>query len=283
MNENYIVLDVSCSRELSDILIAEFSQLEFDSFIENDNGFQCSVNDKKFNEISFLQILNVYRTKEPITYTKTVIINKDWNREWEKNFNPIAIEDKVLIRAPFHQNSLKYAYEILIQPKMSFGTGHHETTYLMIQAMLNINFENKRILDVGCGTGILSIMGEKSGASQILGIDIDDWAIINAQENVKMNNCSKIIIKGSTVNDLANPGVFNIILANINRNVLLEEIPLYSAILTKNGILILSGYYIEDEPTIEKTAIENNCTKVCQYARNRWSTLVFEKKTDYFS
>jgi len=265
------------------MLIAELGLHGFDSFLETDTGFQCSVIESTFIESEISDVLDKYKIRKSVSYRISTIAKTDWNKEWEKNFESILIENKVLISAPFHKNNGIFPYKIIIEPKMSFGTGHHETTYMMIQAMLNLEFKNKRILDAGCGTGILSIMAEKLGAIGIEAIDIDEWAIINSRENIYLNECLKIIITQTSFKDYSGVGNFQIILANINRNTLLEEINLYSNRLSDHGSLVLSGYYDIDNILIEEQARKNNCLKVCQYSRNHWSAIVFEKKTDYFS
>ena len=283
MNDRFILLDFSCNAAWTEILTAELAQMGFESFLVNDTGFQTSVEKKKFYRKKIDSLVNRYRDQTPIHYSISNVEKSNWNELWEKNYPFLVVEKKVLVRASFHAIPEPYPFEIIINPKMSFGTGHHETTYMMIQAMLGFDFHDKSVLDAGCGTGILSILAEKMGSAKVTGIDIDDWAISNAMENIITNNCSLItLLKTSTLN-LASHFKFDFILANINRNVLLEEISSYFKILGNNGTLALSGFYTEDTDSIDKATSLNGFLKTSHLIRNQWSALVFEKKTDYFS
>ncbi|HEY8400888.1 MAG TPA: 50S ribosomal protein L11 methyltransferase, partial [Cytophagaceae bacterium] len=215
--------------------------------------------------------------EEHISYSVGELENKNWNEEWEKNFDPVMVEDKVAIRASFHPAS-GLPLEIIINPKMSFGTGHHETTYMMVQNQLEIDHKDKLVMDAGSGTGVLAILACKLGAKQILAFDVEDWAFENLQENVKLNNCSVVIpAKGdiTQVNHLAEN--YDIILANINKNVLLKEMPLYARYLKQGGTLILSGFYEEDIEDIQNSAFTHSLDFVARKLRNRWASLVFQK------
>jgi ribosomal protein L11 methyltransferase len=283
MDDRFVLLEISCDPAWNDILEAELALLEFDSFLENENGFQASIEEEKFDRETTESLINRYREKVPIEYSLSNVVRSNWNELWEKNYPFLVVEEKVLVRASFHVIPERYPFEIIINPKMSFGTGHHETTYMMIQSMLGLDLTDKTVLDAGCGTGILSIFAEKMGAAKVTGIDIDDWAVENATENVNLNNCSSVIIIRSSAPDLDSQFRSDFILANINRNVLMEEIPSYFKKLNENGTLVMSGFYQEDVDLLEKTASVNGLLRTSHLIRNHWSALVFEKKTDYFS
>lgn len=228
-----------------EILIAELSQLPYESFLETDNGLKAYIKETDFDEAS-LQKLNVLTLGETqIDFHTRIIPEENWNAIWEADFDPILVDDICLVRAPFHE-SQDVAYEIVIMPKMSFGTGHHETTFLMIGQMLGLDFTGKDVLDMGCGTGVLAILACKMGADKVKAIDIDEWSYTNALENASGNDCSGIDIEKGNVALLKSPESYDIILANINRNVLLSDIPEYASRLKKEGLLLLSGFYTED-------------------------------------
>lgn len=283
MNSGYVVFDINCSAKIAEILIAELSTLDIDSFLEKDTGFEFSIPENHPGLSDIQSLLVKYKNTSGLDFSEARIGEADWNLEWEKNFQPVSVENKVLIRAPFHPSDIKFETELLIQPKMTFGTGHHETTYLMILAMMAVDFKDKYVLDAGCGTGILSIFARKKEAIHVTAIDIDDWAVSNAQENVSLNNISGVtIIKGS-VAEIKKEIQFGIILANINRNVLLTELPVYAGCHLSGGTLILSGFYENDARMIEETAEKCGYRKSCGFLRNGWCALVFTRNSDYFS
>ncbi len=280
MKDQFLQLEFFCNPELSEILIAELNLLGFDSFLEKDTGFQCSVSGMEYDKNSVDQLVLKYNTGEFLNYTVSRIADQDWNEEWENNFKPVIVENKIRIRAPYHPSSGDFLHEIIILPKRAFGTGHHETTSMMITAMMDLDFRGMRILDVGCGTGILSVLAQKMEAGDITGIDIDHWSVENALINISLNNAENIKILQTSVDALPAGKKFNIILANINRNVLLNDMRFYAEKLFAKGVLILSGFYDSDLNTIEKSAGEYNFSKIREYARNHWIAIVFEKKTD---
>jgi ribosomal protein L11 methyltransferase len=204
-----------------------------------------------------------------------VIEQTNWNSEWEKNFNPIQVDNLVSIRAPFHENpNLKY--DIVIEPKMSFGTGHHETTHMMVQHLLDLDLTNKKVLDMGCGTGILAIFAEMKGANPIDAIDIDNWCYQNSVENVERNNCSNIDVYEGDASLLINKK-YDVIIANINRNILLNDMQVYMNCLSDNGTLLLSGFYQEDITIIdaEVSKYQFKIDKIIE--RNNWVALKYQK------
>ena len=210
-----------------------------------------------------------------ISYEMEVIEQTNWNSEWEKNFNPIQVDDLVSIRAPFHENpNLKY--DIVIEPKMSFGTGHHETTHMMVQHLLELDLTNKKTLDMGCGTGILAIFAEMKGAKPIDAIDIDNWCYQNSIENVERNNCSNISVFEGEASLLVNKK-YDVIIANINRNILLNDMHAYMNCLNENGTLLLSGFYKEDIEIIDAEVSKYNCKLDKTIERNNWVALKYQK------
>lgn len=254
----YIQLSFTVTTpETSQILIALLGEAGY-TFEETDAGLKAFIQEDLFNENLISEISGKFR----LDFTKETIPGKNWNAEWESNFNPVIIGEFVGIRANFHQPLNSVKHEIIITPKMSFGTGHHATTSLMIQQMEEIDFINKKVVDFGTGTGILSILAEKSGAAKILAIDNDEWSITNAAENLQQNNCNKVELRKD--NCLRAGQSFDIILANINRNVLLDNFSSLVRHLVPGGILLISGIINEDEESILAEAHRfsmNTCKK----------------------
>ena len=270
-------MQVTCPLDWTDILIAELSDRAYDSFLETETGFETYRDAAAFDEAQLRRVLDKYRSQTSISYTLQTVEEQNWNEEWEKNFEPITIEDQCRVRATFHTSEPSYPYEIIINPKMSFGTGHHATTYLMLRTQLEINHQNKRVMDAGCGTGILSIMAEKRRAASVLAFDIEAWAVNNAQENFALNGGSVIQLFQGTVADVTNESPFDLILANINRNVLLEEMVQYEQHLAPGGQLLLSGFYEADILSITQTAGGQGLTLIDQQMRDTWACLLFER------
>lgn len=259
----------------AEILIAQLGMVGFESFVENEHGVTAYIqeNDWFENILDNIQILN---SKEfEISYVKETIEQTNWNSEWEKNFNPIQVDNLVSIRAPFHENP-NLDYDIIIEPKMSFGTGHHETTHMMIQQLLAMDLNNKKVLDMGCGTGILAIFSEMKGASQIDAIDIDNWCYENSIENVSRNNCKNISVFEGDATLLKNQK-YDIIIANINRNILLKDMEAYINCLDNNGAILLSGFYKEDVQVIDNAVKQYNLTLDKIIERNNWVSLKYVK------
>ena len=208
-----------------------------------------------------------------ISYTFENIEPTNWNEEWEKNFNPIIVDDVCSVRAPFHEKP-NTQYDIIIEPKMSFGTGHHETTHMMIQHILKNDFEDKSVLDMGCGTGVLAILAEMKGAKNIDAVDYDNWCYLNSLENVERNNCKNItVIEGDA--SILKSKKYDIIIANINRNILLNDMKTYVSCLNKNGILFLSGFYNEDILVIKEECERQMLKFEEKLERNNWISLKF--------
>lgn len=259
----------------TEILIAELGNIGFESFVENENGVIAYVQ-KEMNNTRLLENVFILNSDEfVISYTKKEIAQTNWNAEWEKNFTPIQVDDLVSVRAPFHNNpNLKY--DIVIEPKMSFGTGHHETTHMMIQHLLKLDLKNKKVLDMGCGTGILAIFAEMKNAKPIDAIDIDNWCYLNALENVRRNNCNDIFVFEGDASLLIGKK-YDLIIANINRNILLKDMQTYANCLNDKGVLLLSGFYKEDIPVIDIEVIKYQLKLETFIERNNWVALKYNK------
>jgi ribosomal protein L11 methyltransferase len=259
----------------SEILIAELGEKAFESFIETETGISAFVQKDLWdsNILDDIQILSNPEFK--IEYTFEEIEQVNWNEEWEKNFEPIDVDGKCHVRAPFHEKT-SAEYDIVIEPKMSFGTGHHETTHMMIQHLLETDLVGKKTLDMGCGTAILAILAEMKGAQPIDAIDIDNWCYLNSIENAERNNCKHISVYEGDASLLVDKK-YDVIIANINRNILLNDMQQYVDCLNENGILFLSGFYTEDIPVISESCTSKGLTYVKQFERNNWVALKFVK------
>jgi len=258
----------------NEILMAELIEIGFDSFTEEHDGILAYIQKETFKEEELKEVHLLQNPEIKISYTFQEMPNINWNEEWEKNFSPINVEDKVSIRAEFHGNQ-NLPHEIIIQPKMSFGTGHHATTYLMIQQMLDMNFENKTVLDMGCGTSVLAIFAKQQGAGKTVAIDIDEWSVENSIENAARNSVELEISQG-TAENLGSEN-FDIILANINRNILISDIPTYVSVLNSGGQLLLSGLCFFDVDDILEVCTAQNLTLKKKLQREEWVSLLLEK------
>jgi ribosomal protein L11 methyltransferase len=259
----------------SEILIAELSYAGFESFVENEEGLTAYVVSEEFDEEAFAGLHILQSDEFEITYSSQEIEKVNWNIEWEKNFNPIIIDDQCSVRAPFHEKP-ETEFDIIIEPKMSFGTGHHATTHMMLQFILKNDWEGKTVLDMGCGTGVLAILTEMKGAKSVDAIDIDNWCYLNSMENVVRNNCENISVYEGAA-ELLEGKHFDMIIANINRNILLEDISKYSKCLNPGGKLFLSGFYIEDIPAIEEECNLNGLKIEDELEQENWAALSFIK------
>lgn len=260
----------------SEILIAELGEKAFESFIETETGISAYVQKDLWSE-TILEDIHILDNPEfKINYTFEEIEQVNWNEEWEKNFEAIEVDGKCHVRAPFHEKT-NAEYDIVIEPKMSFGTGHHETTHMMIQHILETDFTNKKTLDMGCGTAILAILAEMKGAQPIDAIDIDNWCYLNSIENAERNNCNHISVYEGDASLLVDKK-YDIIIANINRNILLNDMQHYVNCLNENGILFLSGFYTEDIPVISESCIAKGLTYEKQFEKNNWVALRFKKQ-----
>lgn len=266
-------------EDIADAIIAELGDLGYDSFSYSDNGFKAYIPSKNFDEeqVKSLEILSFFQALYTITWEKTEIENQDWNKIWEENFTPILVQDQILVRAGFHPTLENIEHEIIIDPKMSFGTGHHATTALMLETILDMkpNFSGKKVLDMGCGTGILSIMAAQTGAQSVTGIDIDEWAYNNAMENIATNNMNNIRILIGDATLLDGQEHYDIILANINRNILLNDMKQYITCMHPGSELYMSGFYVDDIAVIREEAEKNGLAFVHYKEKNRWAEVKF--------
>lgn len=258
----------------NEILMAELIEIGFDSFTEEYDGILAYIPKHLFQEKELVEINLLQNPDLKISYTFEEMPNINWNEEWEKNFSPINVEDQVSIRAEFHENQ-NLAHEIIIQPKMSFGTGHHATTYLMIQQMLDMDLKNKTVLDMGCGTSVLAIFAKQQGAGKTVAIDIDEWSVENSVENAARNNVELEISQG-TAGNLGSEN-FDIILANINRNILISDIPTYVSVLNSGGQLLLSGLCFFDVDDILEVCTEQKLILEKKIQREEWVSLLLKK------
>ena len=256
-----------------EILIAELGYAGFESFVETEEGVTAYIQKEEWNG-DILNDIQILESDEfEITYTFEDIEQVNWNEEWEKNFSPIVVDDVCSVRAPFHEKP-NTQYDIVIEPKMSFGTGHHETTHMMIQHILKNDFKDKSVLDMGCGTGVLAILAEMKGAKPIDAVDFDNWCYLNSIENVERNNCKHITVIEGDASVLINKK-YDIIIANINRNILLNDMAVYASCLNKKGLLFLSGFYKEDIPLIQQACEKYMLKFQEKLERNNWVSLKF--------
>lgn len=272
---DHIEVNIKCLPDFSEILLAELSEIGFDSFLDTEEGFKGYAEEKKFREDALKELMRRYAVAAEVQYEVTKIERRNWNEEWEKSYAPIIIDNRCVVKASFHNIEQSFPVEIIINPKMSFGTGHHETTYLMLSQQLELDHNQKDVLDVGCGTGILSIMASKLGASSINGCDIDEWSVENSKENIALNACDNIHIALGSVGTVKFVKQYDIIIANINHNVLLQEIPVYAGLLKEDGHVLVSGFYKNDVPDIQQIGKKNKLLKVNEKLKNNWASVLF--------
>ena len=266
---------------IADALMAELGNIGYDGFSYTDEGFTAYIPSKDFNSeaITGLQLLQYFSEHYRITTSIKEIEDQYWNKVWEENFTPILVDNRILVRAGFHDSIPGIEYEIIIEPKMSFGTGHHSTTALMLRTILESAgyFKGKRVLDMGCGTGILSIMSAKVGAREVTGIDIDEWAYNNAMENIRNNGLNNITIRIGDAALLQDEQPFDVILANINRNILLNDMEHYIAKLNQQGHLIMSGFYVQDLPMVREKAESLGLSFEGFHEEKQWVAACFDR------
>ncbi len=278
MEYQKVGIDITPFEEwLRDVLTAQLGEIGFESFVETETGFEAFIPANQYEDKNLKTVLEAYKESFSFEIYIEKIADKNWNEEWEKNyFKPLVIANNCVIRAPFHTDFPKTKYEIIIEPNMAFGTGNHETTSMMLEYILENNFETKTVLDMGCGTGILGILASLKGATKITAIDIDEWSFNGTKENAALNNIQNINTKQGDVSLLGSEK-YDFIFANIQRNVLLADLPVYSECLKTNGKIFLSGFYKEDISAIKKRAEEFGLKDLGYKQKNNWVAYAFTK------
>lgn len=276
MNYYQYTFTVNPPEPGSDILIACIADSGFESFENTNEGFIAYIPENLIPQIDLSQF---QFDDFNFSYTKKLIEQVNWNQEWEKNFSPVIVSDACCIRAPFHHLEKTYTYDIIIMPKMSFGTGHHDTTWLVCKNMLDFDFKNKSVFDMGCGTGVLAILSKKLGASSVVGNDIDEWSVENALENCMNNNCSDVEIIRGDGNLFSGTNKYDFILANINKNVLKTYIPKLVPLLKPKGFLFLSGFFKTDTEDLISLCTTNYLILFKQELKNEWAVLILQKQS----
>ncbi len=268
---NYIQIEVRAKSDVYELLIPQLTEIGFEGFEELDHALLAFITEDDYSEQELMNILQ----PQHIFFNKTIIPKQNWNEVWESNFEPVIVDDFVGVRAHFHAPFENVQHEIVITPKMSFGTGHHATTYMVMQLMQHITFSGKTVFDFGTGTGILAILAEQLGAAQVLAVDYDDWCIQNATENIETNHCNKIEIQQL---DSAKTGKeFEIVIANINKNILLDNTESLFLTTSKSGVLILSGLLQEDEQDILAAFVQEGFEHIKTILKNNWIAMQFVK------
>lgn len=273
----FIEVSIKTSPEFSEIFMAELAELNFEAFEETQDGLLAYIDEEQFNQNTLDEVIDRYKLLTTLEVSYQKIAKKNWNKEWEKNYSPIEVEDKCIVRASFHEPEKHFPYEIIITPKMSFGTGHHATTWQMLKLQMEIEHTGKSVLDVGSGTGILAIMAMKLGAKSIAATDIDDWCIENSKENFSLNEIESFDLRKGVISGQKFKDRFDIVIANINKNVLIDEIPYYVELLKPGGNLLLSGFYEHDEEDIKKTTFQNNLSHLKTVTKDKWAAMVLVK------
>jgi len=274
--ENYINIKIRCQPIIFEIIAAELSEVGFEGFLEGDDFIEAYIPEHEFNRQVTVEILDNYNINlSDCEVTK--LPQQNWNQIWENSFDPVVINNEIIIRSPFHKINKHYKYNLLIQPKTSFGTGHHATTNLVLQVMLNINFNHKTVLDFGCGTGILSVFASMLGAEKIFAIDIDNWASENILENTLLNNIYNVFFTQTNLEHFVLHNKYHIILVNINKNVLLNSFKKLSDLLADNGFLVISGFYEEDIEELCIAAKNYQLTLTGSFTKDNWCAALLSK------
>jgi ribosomal protein L11 methyltransferase len=261
------------TRDFQELLIALMGELGYEGYEQEEELLHAYIREEAFDEAALQELLAAHG----LTYELRRIGERNWNAEWEANFQPVLVEDFCAIRAHFHAPIPGVEHELVITPKMSFGTGHHATTYMMMVSMRAIPWQGKRVLDFGTGTGVLAILAERLGAGAVMALDNDAWSIENAQENVQVNECSRItVLQREGVMGLE--GRFDVILANINKHVIVEQLGELAQQLAPGGVILLSGLLQDDSEDVENEAAKNNLSVSQRMTKGSWICLKIEKK-----
>lgn len=269
-----------CNEIITDVLSALIAEIGFESFVECEGGMQAYVQQSLFDEEALKNVLADFPLPDTeITYTIQEPEDKDWNEEWEKNFfQPIVIGDRCVIHSTFHKDYPKAEYDIVINPQMAFGTGHHETTSSILGELLDADLKDKSVLDMGCGTSILAILASMRGANPVTAIDIDDWCVNNSRDNIALNHIHNITVELGDASLLQNRPAFDVIIANINRNILLNDMPAYAGCMHSSSELYMSGFYVQDIPAIREKAESLRMEFVHHREKNNWAAVKFRMK-----
>jgi len=259
----------------TEILLAELAELPFESFEETENGLKAYVRKSEWQEDLLSQIAILDNAAFEIEYHYRDIPAENWNKKWESHFEPIEIDSRCRVRAPFHEKK-EVSYDIVIEPKMSFGTGHHETTHMMLEFLLDMDLERKTVLDMGCGTAVLAILAAMKGAGEVDAIDIDHWSYLNSLENARRNEQEHIQVFQGDATAIPNKE-YDLILANINRNILLSDMPVYADHLRDQGQLLLSGFYKTDAGVINQRCEEVGLSLNSEHQKNSWLAMLYQK------
>ena len=277
----FTFITLPCTDTVNDILAAFLGEAGFESFVECEGGLTAYIQQALFDETAVKNAIAEFPLPDTkITYTYTEAEDKDWNEEWEKNFfQPIVIGDRCVIHSTFHQDVPKAEYDIVINPQMAFGTGHHETTSLIISELLDSDLKGKSLLDMGCGTSILAILARMRGAQPCTAIDIDEWCVRNSIENIALNHVDNIAVSQGDASSLVGKGPFDVVIANINRNILLNDMTQYVACMHPGSELFMSGFYIDDIPAIQAEAKRQGLEFIQHKEKNRWAAVKFAYPT----
>lgn len=268
-----------CTEVVNDVLSAVLGEVGFESFVEQEGGIAAYIQTALYDEEALKSALDSFPLADTtLTYTYKEAEDKDWNEEWEKNFfQPIVIGNRCVIHSTFHHDVPQAEYDIVINPQMAFGTGHHETTSLIIGELLEADLQGKALLDMGCGTSILAILARMRGAAPCTAIDIDEWCVRNSLENIELNHVDSISVFQGDASILPDKGPFDVVIANINRNILLNDMKHYVARMNPGAHLFMSGFYTDDIPAIREEAERNGLHFVHHKEKNRWAAVQFEK------
>lgn len=277
---NYVEVKLKCkpnNEAINSVLAALLADIGYDSFVEHEEGTLAYVVSSLYDEEALKNLIENFPLDAQVEYEVKDIEDQNWNEEWEKNyFSPIVLEDQCVIKSSFHKDVPDAKYTIIINPKMAFGTGHHQTTILMLQEILKRDFTGQSVLDMGCGTAILAILASLRGAKDVLAIDIDQWAYDNTVENLNLNDIKNVSVEIGGA-DLLGKTSFDTVIANINRNILLEDMHTYAAVLNAGGVLYMSGFYTEDIEILKAEATKHSLVFDYYTQKDNWAGVKFTK------
>jgi ribosomal protein L11 methyltransferase len=278
MNWIEVAFTIQPSQPWSDLLPQDLADLGYESFSEENDKLLAYVTEDKYSETDLDGLISQLPNHVQVNYTTKTIADQNWNAEWEKNFDPIRIGKKLLVRAPFHKPDNSVDMELVIEPKMAFGTGHHATTALIAERLLDMDLTYKRVLDMGCGTSILAIIAKKRGAGDILAVDIDEWSVRSSEENIGINNTPGIEVRLGDIDVVRADEKFDMIIANINRNIIIRHLEHYAKLLPKGGVLLTSGFYESDVPVVDETAKKLGLIHVDMTSKDKWAHVLYKKE-----